>query len=246
MRLVHTRQLEGSGIPYKSAQNISFEGHSFVRGITFSNRLRHLADEIYCSELAAGNSCLIVEDETHFTIWHQEPGAESGPVSQSEPNDKPTSSSNRVQHFVQDFVMAKRIKPLTPCLAEEPVDHWLLSGNASAMTEKDYRSQQNAIQPKGFAAQTSHPIIRSLSPVQSKTGQPQLTKKTPLKTFERRSRKSPGRNLPESAVDLWNKPYLDSLAGSTPFPDRSPSQYNAADKVADDLTKVWINLSQSE
>ena len=241
MRLVQTQQLEGSGIPCKSSQNICFEGHSFVRGVTFSNRLRHLANEIYYSEVASGNSCLIVEDETHFTIWHQESSAESEPVSQSEP----VSTLNRVQDFVQDFVTTKRIKPLSPSLAKESFDRRPAAGNTPVMPSKDPRSQRNEIQPPA-PPESSHQVVQPSSPVQSKVERQMPSSKTTPNTSGRRPRQYPVQHFSESAIDLWSSPYLDSLPAYTHPPSQSVSNYRPNQGGEGDFTRVWINLSQSE
>ncbi|MDJ0703768.1 MAG: hypothetical protein QNJ46_10855 [Leptolyngbyaceae cyanobacterium MO_188.B28] len=152
MRLVQTQQLEGNGIPCKSAQKICFEGHSFLRGVTFSNRLRHLANDIYCSEVTAGNACLIEEDETHFTIWYQESSPNSEPISPS----GDASTPNQLQHFVQDFVATKRIKPLQSALSEGADRRPTELGSARVTSSNGYRFQWDGIQPPVASLQTSH------------------------------------------------------------------------------------------
>ena len=117
MWLVQAKQLEGDGIRYKSAQNIYFEGNSFVRGIAFSNRLRHLADDIYRAEVKSGNACLIVEDEIHFTIWRQESTLESMPT----PQAKPAPSRSTIERFVQNLASAKQVTLPQPTLTSAKI-----------------------------------------------------------------------------------------------------------------------------
>ena len=64
--------------------------------------------------MTAGNSCLIVEDETHFTIWHQEPVLEPTQATQAAVAPTP----NKIQHFAQQFAATKQVRSVVH--ANEP------------------------------------------------------------------------------------------------------------------------------
>ena len=167
MRLVQTKQLEGNGIPYKSVQTICFEGDSFVRGITFSNRLRHLADDIYRAEVEAGNSCLIVEDETHFTIWLQEPTLAPLPANQAETAPIPYT----VQQFVQHFADVMRVKLQQSTLMSEAISRKQPpAGRPRMMTSnnqpggKASQDSKNANQPANRTAESSATLSQTIWP----------------------------------------------------------------------------------
>ena len=71
MLLVFSKELESQGIEHKTATSFFFQGNLFERGVAFSNRLYGLAVETCRKELAAGGFCLLVDNETHLTIWRQ-------------------------------------------------------------------------------------------------------------------------------------------------------------------------------
>ena len=237
MRLVQTKQLEGSGIPYKSAQNICFEGNSFVRGITFSNRLRHLADDIYHAEVEAGNSCLIVEDQTHFTIWHQEPTLEPSPATQAEAAPQLKT--------VQPFAATEWVQRLQPTLTFETISRQQSPADeAPVMTSKGCRSRWDALQRSGNANQTANQTAES-PPIIPKTIRRQPVRvAASARPSAIRSRPNPDQHFSAGAADPWNSDYLDSLSVSTPSRARNAPNYSAANEVDSNLTKVWISLSK--
>ncbi|MDJ0708205.1 MAG: hypothetical protein QNJ46_33455 [Leptolyngbyaceae cyanobacterium MO_188.B28] len=104
MLLIQAKDLESNGIHFKNAKNICFQGHSFVRGVTFSKRLRQAASDLYQEESATENDYLIVDEETHFTFWRQI--NEEVKQTAAEPGKSPSQSP--VQDFIQSFVAAKR------------------------------------------------------------------------------------------------------------------------------------------
>ena len=71
MLLVLSQELESQGIEHKTATSFFFQGNLFERGMAFSNRLYGLAIEACQKELAAGGFCLLVDHETHLTVWRQ-------------------------------------------------------------------------------------------------------------------------------------------------------------------------------
>ena len=71
MLLVFSAELKSQGIEHKTATSFFFQGNLFERGVAFSNRLYGLAIETCRKELAAGGFCLLVDNHTHLTIWHQ-------------------------------------------------------------------------------------------------------------------------------------------------------------------------------
>ncbi|MDJ0708204.1 MAG: hypothetical protein QNJ46_33450 [Leptolyngbyaceae cyanobacterium MO_188.B28] len=71
MLVVFSKELESQGIEHKTATSFFFQGNLFERGVAFSNRLYELAVETCQKELAAGGFCLLVDNETHLTIWRQ-------------------------------------------------------------------------------------------------------------------------------------------------------------------------------
>lgn len=71
MLLVFSEELESQGIEHKTATSFFFQGNLFERGVAFSNRLYGLAVETCRKEFAAGGFCLLVDNNTHLTIWRQ-------------------------------------------------------------------------------------------------------------------------------------------------------------------------------
>ena len=239
MRLVHTKQLEGNGIPCKSAQNICYEGNSFVRGIAFSNRLRHLADDIYHAEVESGNSCLIVEDETHFTLWHQESTSESVQATQVEAVSNPKT----VQHFVQHFAATKRVQPRPSTPMSETVHQQPPpAGIAPIMTSKR-ESQGNNSQRSSPTHQTINQIGESLS-----TSCETIRQQPVVATLKRTAPGLPRRNSiravsTDSSTPLDNL-YFESLPARTSIHSRSSSNYGVTNEVDSNLIRVWASLSK--
>ena len=104
MLIVHAKKLENTGIPCRSRNQIDFQGHSFERGVTFSKHLLFQTLAVLTQEgFSAHDSYLIIEDETHFTLWRQTNDLEQPLEAQS---DK--LSFHNTQEFCQRFACTKR------------------------------------------------------------------------------------------------------------------------------------------
>ncbi len=103
MLLIHAKDLECDGIPYKSAKLIYFQGNSFERGITFSKRLYRITDILFQEELAANSACLIVDEESFFTFWRQ-----TSNIDKTSAVHANVSHDYSVQAFVQRVAVTKR------------------------------------------------------------------------------------------------------------------------------------------
>lgn len=87
MIILSAQDLELYGIRSTSS-TITIMGKAFVRGQTFAQRLRDAAIAIAEESLAQGYPCLLVDSETHITIWKQRQGSAGSHRSQ-------TQSANR-------------------------------------------------------------------------------------------------------------------------------------------------------
>lgn len=71
MIILSTQDLELYGIR-PTASTITIMGKAFVRGQTFAHRLRDAAIAIAEESLSQGMPCLLVDSDTHITIWKQQ------------------------------------------------------------------------------------------------------------------------------------------------------------------------------
>ena len=219
MLLIQAKDLEGDGIPHKSAKSICFQGNSFVRGVTFSKRLRHAATELYQEEFAAGNSCLIVDDETHFTLWHQTNEAGQSVTVQA---DKPEQSP--VIDFMQRFVANKRTTLSQPALSTEPSEPSTCRRSANitqSITAASVPAQpsKGANQSTANQLEKSHPSLFQIEPKLA------LNSVSPT-ALAAHSHQNPVQDVSALMPDPFSSPYLGPLfiPTSSPYPVASTHQ----------------------
>ena len=156
MLLIHAKNLECDGISYKSARRIRFQGNSFVRGITFSKRLYRITDVLYQEEIAADSACMIVDEESFFTLWRQTSNLDQTSAVQAN-----VSHDNSVQAFVQRVAVAKRatFSKLTSSIEK----------NTCRQTPDPIPDSQNSM---GLPEQNGLPSCATANPIES--SQPKL------------------------------------------------------------------------
>ena len=71
MIILSAHDLEHHGIR-QTASTITYMGKAFVRGQTFTHRLRKLALEAAEESLKRGHPCFLVDFETHITLWREQ------------------------------------------------------------------------------------------------------------------------------------------------------------------------------
>lgn len=71
MIILSAQDLEDYGIR-QTASTITFMGKAFVRGQTFARRLREVAIAMAEESMAKGAACLLVDFETHITVWREQ------------------------------------------------------------------------------------------------------------------------------------------------------------------------------
>ena len=207
MLLIQAKDLEGNGIPYKNAKNISFQGHSFVRGVTFSKRLRQTAADLYQDDSDAGNACLIVDEETHFTFWHQIQEADlTAEILAESPNQSP------VQDFMQRFVANKRSTLPQPRLTTKATglqkqSASFIQSTLASTTTPGPNNGLNRTPPQRLAK--SDPTFFKIAPQSSLTP----ASPTPLAA---KSGPNSLQDTPSLSPDPFSSPYLGPLFMSSP------------------------------
>ena len=211
MLLIQAKDLECNGIFYKNAKRIRFQGNSFERGVTFSKRLRQAAADLYQEELAAGNSCLIVDDETHFTLWYQTNDSGQTATAQADiPNQ------NTVQGFMQRFAATKRTTLTQPALSsEQSAGHRHPSATASSTTASIAMPKQN----RGPSCTIANQPEKSQSTLFKIEPQQPLTA-TPTKPLATISNQNSGQTFSVIRPDPFISPYLGPYFIPAPSPYR--------------------------
>jgi len=71
MLLFTVEELERHGVPYSQKSQFFFQGRQFTKTVSFSQRIRQNAIDLYRSYLNAGVFCLLVETPEYLTICRQ-------------------------------------------------------------------------------------------------------------------------------------------------------------------------------
>lgn len=125
MIVLNTEELEQQGIPFRAASKIVFQDHLFVKGQSFSTRLRQVAIDLCASYKTSGVSCLLLETSELLTIWREANAAERARMPLSinpamvRPQPTKTISAGRTQLQVSvatdgTIQLISRGKPYSP------------------------------------------------------------------------------------------------------------------------------------
>ncbi|BAQ60991.1 hypothetical protein GM3708_1397 [Geminocystis sp. NIES-3708] len=71
MFVYHVEELRNQGILNLANSELFHQGQKLVKSISISKRLKQMAINICQQEYQAGRVCIVVENESHFTIWKQ-------------------------------------------------------------------------------------------------------------------------------------------------------------------------------
>lgn len=108
MLILSAQELESKGIPYLAASTILFQERLFVKGQSFSQRVRQVAIDLYAEYLSSGIHCLLVESAEQLTFWRE---LESLPASVTlNPRPKPGSRPGQPQPIAQPISLEDVIR----------------------------------------------------------------------------------------------------------------------------------------
>lgn len=69
MIILASKELDKHGISHQAATRLVFQGRLFTKGQTFASRLRDVAVKVAQEELSLGQPCIVIDHETHITLW---------------------------------------------------------------------------------------------------------------------------------------------------------------------------------
>ncbi|MGK7887753.1 MAG: hypothetical protein AB4042_00365 [Leptolyngbyaceae cyanobacterium] len=69
MIIFASKELDQYGISHQSSSKLVFQGRLFTKGQTFASRLRDIAVEVAQENISLGQPCILVDYETHVTLW---------------------------------------------------------------------------------------------------------------------------------------------------------------------------------
>lgn len=69
MIILASKDLDKHGISHQSSSKLFFKGRVFTKGQTFAPHLRDLAIELAQENLTLGQPCIVIDYESHVTLW---------------------------------------------------------------------------------------------------------------------------------------------------------------------------------
>lgn len=94
MIILSAQDLEDYGVR-QTASTITFMGKAFVRGQTFAQRLRKMAIAMAEENMKKGSACLLVDFDTHVTLWREQAQLTVKPEKKHGSSSKTSSKKRR-------------------------------------------------------------------------------------------------------------------------------------------------------
>ena len=91
MIILSSKDLDKHGISHQSASKLLFRGRTFIKGQAFAAHLRSLAIELAQENTKVGQPSLVIDYESHVTLWRLERSSvDSQPMISDHPSQPPS------------------------------------------------------------------------------------------------------------------------------------------------------------
>ena len=135
MIILSNKDLEAYGVS-QSISTLTFMGKVFVRGESFAQHFRKMAIAVAEETLQSGSPCLLVECDTHVTVWRQAKAQllnDQPPMQQQDSQvtfssrqdcaakapERPSSPSTRIKASLKQIIRGQTLEVIAPDISTQ-------------------------------------------------------------------------------------------------------------------------------